>query len=127
MSINVARRAGTSALFNMMRNLGGSVGIAILSTLVEHREHCHFSIIPERITHNAARTATSLAAIAQALSGHGGNPDAGRGRTGANRPPAGRSMAYGDSFFLIGVSLLLSTFGRLFLTCVRGGGGGGAH
>jgi len=35
--------ADASALSNMMRNLGGSVGIAMLSTMIERREHFHFS------------------------------------------------------------------------------------
>ena len=34
-----------SGLFNMMRNLGGSVGIAVLETFVAKREQFHSSII----------------------------------------------------------------------------------
>jgi DHA2 family multidrug resistance protein len=30
-----------SGMFNMMRNLGGSVGIAVLATLLTNREHLH--------------------------------------------------------------------------------------
>lgn len=39
-----------SALFNMFRNLGGSVGIALLSTEVTRREQFHDTRIGERIT-----------------------------------------------------------------------------
>ena len=37
-----------SAMFNMMRNLGGSVGIAVLETFVTKREQFHSSIITAR-------------------------------------------------------------------------------
>ena len=42
--------ADASALSNMMRNLGGSIGIAMLSTVVDRREHFHFSVLAEAIT-----------------------------------------------------------------------------
>ena len=45
------KEAGSaSALFNMMRNLGGSVGIAMLSTLVTNREHLHSVRIGSTVT-----------------------------------------------------------------------------
>ena len=39
-----------SALFNMLRNLGGSFGIAILSTITQRREQFHDFRIGERVT-----------------------------------------------------------------------------
>jgi DHA2 family multidrug resistance protein len=39
-----------SALFNIMRNLGGSVGTALLSTLITQREQFHDFRIGERVT-----------------------------------------------------------------------------
>jgi DHA2 family multidrug resistance protein len=39
--------ADASALSNMMRNLGGSVGIAMLSMVIERREHFQFSVLAE--------------------------------------------------------------------------------
>src|SRR6201999_1208249 len=48
--------ADASALSNMMRNLGGSIGIAMLSTMIDRREHFHFSMLAEAITVNATRT-----------------------------------------------------------------------
>src|SRR5580700_963666 len=54
--------ADASALSNMMRNLGGSVGIAMLSTMIERREHFHFSVLAEAITQNAVLTQQRLGA-----------------------------------------------------------------
>src|SRR3546814_21122886 len=42
----------SSDLFNMIRNLGGSIGIALLQTFTEAREQYHFSIIAARLTQN---------------------------------------------------------------------------
>lgn len=46
-----AQQAGSaSGLFNMMRNLGGSMGIAALSTLLSRREQFHSSRIGEAVS-----------------------------------------------------------------------------
>jgi len=42
--------ADGTGLFNLSRQLGGSAGIAILSTFVEHRSTFHHSILAERIS-----------------------------------------------------------------------------
>ncbi|MEX7051153.1 hypothetical protein AB2D20_32790, partial [Pseudomonas aeruginosa] len=52
------------------RNLGGSIGIAMLSTMIDRREHMHFSVLAEAITVNATRTQERLAAMAAGLHGH---------------------------------------------------------
>jgi MFS transporter, DHA2 family, multidrug resistance protein len=48
--IEPEQTGSASALFNMMRNLGGSVGIAVASTLVTQREQMHSFRIGEHIT-----------------------------------------------------------------------------
>ena len=40
--------SSASALFNMMRNLGGSIGIALLQTLLTRREQFHSAVINPR-------------------------------------------------------------------------------
>jgi DHA2 family multidrug resistance protein len=123
-----ALAGGASALFNMMRNLGGSVGIAMLSTVIEHREHYHFSIMAERITQNSGLTAERLSRLGQAFVGRGAD---GQMRAVAELASMVRQqaevMAYGDSFFMIGIALVIATFGTFFLTRAGGGGGGAAH
>src|SRR5262249_37617843 len=48
--IEKAEVGSASALFNMMRNLGGSIGIALISTFLTQREHFHSARIGESIT-----------------------------------------------------------------------------
>src|SRR5580704_3628875 len=47
---NRRERGSASALFNMMRNIGGSIGIAGLSTLLSVRERFHSERIGESVT-----------------------------------------------------------------------------
>jgi Flp pilus assembly pilin Flp len=53
-------QAGASAIFNIMRNLGGSIGIALLSTFITFREQYHFSIIGDRLTQNSSASPRKL-------------------------------------------------------------------
>ncbi len=125
-----SQAGGASSLFNMFRNLGGSIGIALLATVLEHREHYHFSIISERLTHNGTLLAARLGEMSAALAGHGGD---GAMRATAELAKMVRrealTMAYADCFTLIGIALTLSMFGAFFLARAQSGpgGGGGGH
>ncbi|MFK5600137.1 DHA2 family efflux MFS transporter permease subunit [Methylobacterium sp. HMF5984] len=104
--------ADASALSNMMRNLGGSIGIAMLSTMIDRREHMHFSVLAEAITVNATRTQERLAAMAAGLHGHVADAAAAKGAAlgmlAAQVRREAEVMAYADGFWLVGVSLVLS-------------------
>ncbi len=52
-----------SALFNMMRNLGGSIGIAMLQTLLTKREQFHSSVITPNVSLFDAATRERLAVL----------------------------------------------------------------
>jgi len=59
-----AKDAGSgSAIFNIFRNIGGSVGIAILSTLVTRREQFHDLRIGELVTVYSPATQARLAEV----------------------------------------------------------------
>ena len=62
---------------NMMRNLGGSVGIATLSTMIERREQFHFSMLAEAMTQNAVLTQQRLGAMIVGDAGARDRPDRG--------------------------------------------------
>jgi DHA2 family multidrug resistance protein len=108
-----AREQGAgSAIFNIMRNLGGSFGIAVLSTFVTIREHFHFSIVGDRLTQNSLRTAELVGQFTKALARKTPDgPAVTHARALAEMAATVRIeafvMAYSDCFFVIGVSLLL--------------------
>lgn len=121
--IRPQQAGGASALFNMARNLGGSVGIALLGTLVEWREHWHFSAVAETVTRNAARTAERLATLQQLF---GSEQRALASLANQVRRQA-FTMAYADAFLVIGLSLGLSLLVAPFLVRARSGGAAGGH
>jgi MFS transporter, DHA2 family, multidrug resistance protein len=104
--------ADASALSNMMRNLGGSIGIAMLSTMIDRREHMHFSVLAEAITVNATRTQDRLAMLAAGMHARIADPLAAKGAAlGMLAQQVRREatvMAYADGFWLVGVSLVAS-------------------
>ncbi len=104
--------ADASALSNMMRNLGGSIGIAMLSTMIDRREHFHFSVLAEAMTQNATLTQSRLAAMTRAMQAHVVDPLAAQAQAlsliaGEARREA-YVMAYSDAFWIIGVGLIIS-------------------
>ena len=123
--ISPAQAGGASALFNMMRNLGGSVGIAALGTVVDQREHFHFSVMAERVTQNAQRTTERLRGMAGRL----GSEARAVGTLAGQVRRQAYLMAYADGFAVISAGLFLSLLAVPFLVRVPkgGGGGGGGH
>jgi len=95
-----------------MRNLGGSIGIAMLSTMIERREHFHFSVLAEAMTQNAVLTQHRLGAMIASMQAHVLDPIAARGQAlGLIATQVRREayvMAYSDAFWIIGVGLIIS-------------------
>ena len=103
--------ADASALSNMMRNLGGSIGIAALSTVIDRREQFHFSILAEAMTQNATRTQERLALLIGGLRG-AADPALAKARALMQIASQVRReayvSAYADAFWLVGVGLIIS-------------------
>jgi DHA2 family multidrug resistance protein len=114
-----ADAGSASALFNMTRNIGGSVGIALLSTLVTQREHLHSVRLGEMVTAYDPAVQARLAQMTSTLQGRGLDPATAASTALKALDNAVRSQsqlqAYGDAFFVIGVVLLLSGVGLFFL------------
>jgi len=56
-----------SGFFNMARNLGGSIGLALTATLIDTRHAFHLQVLAETISANGAIAAERLAAISNGL------------------------------------------------------------
>ena len=103
--------ADASALSNMMRNLGGSIGIAALSTVIDRREQFHFSILAEAMTQNATRTQERLAML---MAGVRNAADPALAKTSALISIATQVRreayvaAYADAFWIVAVGLVIS-------------------
>jgi DHA2 family multidrug resistance protein len=99
-----------SGMFNMMRNLGGSVGIAVLATLVTNREQFHSARIGESVSLFDTATQTRLDTLAQNFANKGVDLAAAQDMAIRTLDNVVRRdsyvMAYNDAFMVLGVSLL---------------------
>jgi DHA2 family multidrug resistance protein len=126
--------ASASSLFNMTRNLGGSVGIAMLATTLTNREQFHSAIIGQSISSLSAATQARLDQLTASFINSGIDP-----ATAANKALAmidrlvrreAYVMAYNDGFVIMAVFLFACVGALLFADKVKapsGPGAAGAH
>jgi DHA2 family multidrug resistance protein len=69
--IEAAQAGSASALFNMMRNLGGAFGIASLQTFVTVREQFHSNILTQSVTLYSEATRQRIDALTSYFMAHG--------------------------------------------------------
>jgi DHA2 family multidrug resistance protein len=119
-------QANGSAIFNIMRNLGGSVGVAMLSFFLTEREHYHFSIIDNHLTLSSLKLAQRLDELAQLLAPKAA---ASLARTQAIAEIAhmvrteAYVMSYSDCFFIMGVALIAAALALFLVPKPRHGEG----
>jgi DHA2 family multidrug resistance protein len=122
-----------SSLFNMTRNLGGSIGIALLATALTNREHFHSARIGESVSTYAAPTQQRIDQLTQAFVANGMDAvTAGNQAISVIDRIVRREsyvMAYNDGFLIIGVILIACIAAVWFADKVKspGGPGSGAH
>jgi MFS transporter, DHA2 family, multidrug resistance protein len=105
-----AQMGSASGLFSMMRNLGGSVGIAGLATLLTTREHFHSARIGEAVTLYDTATQARLDTLAQNFMNRGLDAAAAQDAALKTIDNVVRResfvMAYNDAFLILGLALL---------------------
>lgn len=62
---------GASGLYNLMRNLGGAVGLAVINTILSDRNALHYERLSEAITWSNDEALRQLDMIGQSLSARG--------------------------------------------------------
>jgi MFS transporter, DHA2 family, multidrug resistance protein len=127
-----SQAGSASGLFNMMRNLGGSFGIAILATLLTQREQFHSNRLGEGVSLFNPATQQRVDELTQLFVSQG--TDFATAQAQAFRSIAGivsresYVMAFNDCFHFIGFALLLSGIAVLFFKKVNpNAGAGGGH
>jgi DHA2 family multidrug resistance protein len=110
-----------------MRNVGGSIGIAMLSTLVTRREQFHSVRIGETVTALTPVVLARISSLDSMLLGKGLDPRTAHRTALAilNGEVQLQSfiMAYSDSFLVVGLILFASCLAVIFLPKLSGQAG----
>jgi len=128
-----AENAGSaSGLFNMMRNLGGAVGIALLQTLLTKREQYHSNMLMQSVSMLEQATRTRIDQLTQYFINHGVVDRAEASHRaviaiGHIVQKQAFILAFSDTFYLLGAALIVALMAALLLRKPDHLEGGGAH
>jgi MFS transporter, DHA2 family, multidrug resistance protein len=125
------QQADGSAFFNIMRNLGGSVGTALLSTMITQREQFHDLRIGERVTPYSIPVQQFLSSQTQHHFQNSGDPSGAMQQAyrilQMSVQKSAFVMAFSECFLMIGVLLFIGSIAIWFCKRTKATGGGGAH
>ncbi|WGV24399.1 DHA2 family efflux MFS transporter permease subunit [Halotia branconii] len=129
--LNPKEAGSASGLFNMMRNLGGSIGIALLATLLTNREQFHSNRLGETVSLFDPETQQRIDQMTQYFVSRGSDLSTASDQAIKAIDNIVRReayvMAFNDCFYFIGIALLLSGLAILFFKKVKNTGGAVAH
>jgi len=99
-----------TGLINLARNIGGSVGIANVATLLARRAQVHQSVLISHLTPFDPAYTASLSGASRFLMSQGSNPvqalNQAHGLVYGNLLRQATMLAYIDSFWLLGLTFL---------------------
>jgi len=106
------RVKNASGLFNLMRNLGGAVGLAIINEVLNDRTDLHIARLQDRVTWGNTTAVETLNMLTQRLQGVGDAALMAMKQLSQIVHRQAVVMGYGDAFFMLtlfyfGLSLLV--------------------
>ena len=127
-----ASAGSASALFNMMRNLGGAVGIALLGTFLTRREQFHSNVLTQSVSLFDEATRTRIDHLTAYFLAHGISDRAAAWHKavvaiGHGVRQQAYIMAFSDTFYLLGAALVVALIASLLLKKPDHLTAGGAH
>jgi DHA2 family multidrug resistance protein len=112
-SLPPARLKYASGLFNMMRNLGGAVGIAVCGAMLNDRTNYHFNVLASNLTDASGPTTRLLTGMTQRFASILGSPLAGQQAAlrelWAVTYREAETLSYADAFRAVMVAFILAT------------------
>jgi MFS transporter, DHA2 family, multidrug resistance protein len=105
-SLPAARLKYASGLFNMMRNLGGAVGIAVSGAVLNDRTNFHFLTLASNLTTARPQTLNALAALQTQMGGTLDTPRAALQELWKMTYAQAATLAYADAFRAIALAFV---------------------
>ena len=130
--IEAENAASASGLFNMMRNLGGAIGIAMLQTFLTKREQYHSNVLSQSVSLFQQATRARIEQLTQYFLNHGVTDPA----TASHKALVAIGnvvqkqafiFAFSDTFYLLGAALIIALMATLLLKKPNHLDAGGAH
>ncbi len=129
--IEASNLGSASAIYNMARNLGGAIGIAVLQTFLTQREQFHSNVLTAQVSLYGDATRIRIEKLTQYFLAHGADAGAARHEAvvaiGKIVSKQSLIMGFSNTYFLLGVALLLALAASLLLKKPSGATGGPAH
>ncbi|HTI00757.1 MAG TPA: DHA2 family efflux MFS transporter permease subunit [Acidisoma sp.] len=101
-----------AGLYNMARNLGGSIGLALLGTFIDRRDEFHTDILRSTLDANAPLVQERLSAMTASFARNGADQAYAQSQALASLSQTidlqSLVMTYSDCFWVLGVALLAS-------------------
>jgi DHA2 family multidrug resistance protein len=122
------RVKNASGLFNLMRNLGGAVGLAIINEVLNDRTDLHITRLQDRVTWGNAMAVDTLNMLTQRMQGMGDSALMALKELSQIVHRQAQVMSYGDTFFLLALFYAaLTVLVILVKKPTSVGAGGDAH
>jgi len=118
-----------SGLMNLARNMGGSVGISVVTTMLDRRAQVHLTNLSSHLSASSSELQSRLKGLALMLQSHGGPP----GSPGAYAILQGTvqkqaaMLSYIDCFWFLGVAILCMIPAVFLMKRSKPGGGMAVH
>ena len=121
-----SRLKNASGLFNLTRNLGGAIGLALINTVLNHRMDLHLQRLRETVTWGSATALERLDSLTEQLQGLGS--DAGAAALKALSKTVRTEalvMAFADTFLILTAMFVAMSCVTLFMKRPQAAAGGG--
>jgi MFS transporter, DHA2 family, multidrug resistance protein len=120
-----------SGLMNLARNIGGSVGISVVTTMLDRRSQVHLTYLSRNLSASNPALSGMLQGAAQAMQAHGADPATAMQQAYAlvqgTVQRQALMLSYIDCFWFLGVAILCMVPAVFLMKKSKPGGGMAVH